>query len=39
MAHDEVIDVLALAEIEEADAHKGVIDADPLAYRWALPIA
>lgn len=39
MGYDETRDILALAELEEADQSARAIDADPLGFRWALPPA
>ncbi len=38
MGYNETRDILALAELEEADAAIGLIDADPLGFRWAVPL-
>jgi hypothetical protein len=38
MGYDEMQDVLALAELEEADKKDGAIVSDPLSFRWALPL-
>ena len=38
MGYDETKDILALAELEEADQAISAIDADPLAFRWAVPV-
>lgn len=37
MGYDETKDILALADAEEADQAISAIDADPLAFRWAVP--
>ena len=37
MGYDETMDILALAEVEEADRSGSVIDADPLAFKWGVP--
>jgi hypothetical protein len=39
MGYDEKQDVLALAALEEADKKDSAIDADPLGFRWALPLS
>jgi hypothetical protein len=38
MSQQETCDILRLAELEEADQAAGTIDADPLSFRWAVPI-
>lgn len=38
MSQSEARDVLALAEQEEADEMEHGIDADPLGFRWAIPL-
>jgi hypothetical protein len=38
MGYDETQDVLALAELEEADRRVTATSADPLTFRWALPM-
>jgi hypothetical protein len=38
MGLDETRDILTLAELEEVDAVTGVIDADPLGFRWGIPL-
>jgi hypothetical protein len=37
MGYDETTDILALAEVEEADQSGSAIDADPLGFKWGLP--
>jgi hypothetical protein len=37
MAQEEIRDILALAELEEADAPHDRIDADPLGFKWVAP--
>jgi hypothetical protein len=39
MGQDESRDVLRLAELEEADQAELSMDADPLNYRWAVPLS
>jgi hypothetical protein len=39
MGQSEIRDVLALAELEEAAEVENVIDADPLSFKWAVPLA
>jgi hypothetical protein len=39
MGHDKIRDILALAELEEADEVTGLNDADPLGFRWAVPLS
>jgi hypothetical protein len=36
MGYDETTDILALADLEEADQAVSAIDADPLAFRTCL---
>ncbi len=38
MGQDDVRDILALAEQEEADQTTSQVDADPLGFRWAVPL-
>ena len=38
MGQDEVKDILALADIEEADEVTGVLIPDPLGYKWGVPL-
>jgi hypothetical protein len=38
MGQDEPRNVLKLAELEEADQAELSIDADPLNFRWAVPL-
>ena len=38
VGQDQAWDVLALAEREEADEVTDQIDADPLNFKWVLPI-
>ena len=38
MVHDQSLDVLALAELEEADEVRDDVSADPLSFHWALPL-
>ena len=38
MGYDETKDILTLAGLEEADQAISTVDADPLAFRWALPV-
>jgi hypothetical protein len=37
LGYDKTKDILALADVEEADQAISAIDADPLAFRWAIP--
>jgi hypothetical protein len=39
MAQDEARNILRLAELEEADQVKATVDADPLSFRWAVPLS
>ena len=39
MGQEEIRDILALAELEEVDEPTRRIDADPLGFRWDVPIA
>jgi|GEM_PF-1838853 len=39
MGQDEPRDVIRLAELEEADQAEHSIDADPLNFRWAVPLS
>jgi hypothetical protein len=39
MGQDEARDILALAELEEADQVDGLIDADPLSFKWGIPLS
>lgn len=39
MEQDKIRDILTLASLEEADETTGVIDADPLNFRWAVPLS
>ena len=38
MGQDEVRDLLALADIEEADQVASVIIPDPLGFKWGMPL-
>jgi hypothetical protein len=38
MGQPEVRDLLALAEREESDQVQGAIEADPLNFRWSVPL-
>jgi hypothetical protein len=39
MGQAEVRDLLALAEREEADQVSDMFEADPLSFKWAVPLA
>lgn len=39
MAQEMIVDILALAELEEADRVSGPLDPDPLGFRWQGPVA
>lgn len=39
MGQETIVDILALAELEEADQATGPLDPDPLGFRWQGPVA
>jgi len=39
MGQDEARDILALADVEEADEVRGTVIPDPLGFKWAMPQA